>query len=141
MAKTTITEKEVKLMDYLIKKVLVEKKTLDEKEVKALQDILKKLEKIEKDKEEAEKKSLGLSEVVEHSMNKVLVKQALKESNALEFNALPVKSKAQKLKEQIDQLEKSSYFSQLKKQEAEEAEKREFEEFYAEYVRKHGKTL
>ncbi|WP_404323721.1 hypothetical protein LG298_07475 [Cytobacillus firmus] len=138
---TKITEKDAKLMDLLIKKVLVDKKTLDEKEIKALQDILKKLDTLEKEKEEAEKKSLGLSEVVEHSMNKVLVKRALKESNALEFDALPVKSKAQKLKEQIEQLEKSSYFSQLKMKEAKETKEQAFEEFYAEHVRKHGKTL
>lgn len=136
-----LTEKEIKLMDFLINKVLVEKKGLDKEEVEALQDILKKLNKADEKAEEAEKKKIGLSEVVEHSMEKALVKLALKESNALEFKALPLKSKAEKLKAKIEELQKSPQIQKALSEQAQKKEEEEFEKFYGAYVQKHGRSL
>jgi hypothetical protein len=141
---TKISEKEAKLVGYLINKVLVVKKTLNEEEMNQLKAILQKLDKIEKEHEEAEKKAIGLSEVIDNSMEKALIKLALKQSNALEFNTLPVKSKAQKLKEQIEALQNSQlgkFGEEQAKKEKERKEAEELDRYYEDWVSKNGRSL
>jgi hypothetical protein len=139
-----ITEKDVKMMKYLIDKVLVEKKTLDEEEIATLKAILKKLNDIDKEEEAKKKKAIGLSEVIDNSMEKAMIKLALKKSNAIEFEKLPVKSKAEKLKEQIEALQKSTlgkFGEEQAKKEKERKEAEELDRYYEDWVSKNGRSL
>jgi hypothetical protein len=122
-----ITEKDVKMMKYLIDKV-----------------ILKRLNDIDKEEEAKKKKAIGLSEVIDNSMEKAMIKLALKKSNAIEFEKLPVKSKAEKLKEQIEALQKSTlgkFGEEQAKKEKERKEAEELDRYYEDWVSKNGRSL
>lgn len=134
-----LTDKEAKLLGYLINKVLNEKKSLNDEEHQELKDILAKLQAYE-DKLEIEKKPT-FYEQIDLVTNRALIKTVLKKHEELKFNELPLSEKAKKLVKDIQELKNSTAIKAIQGQAKEREDAEEFERFYAEHVKRNGKSL
>jgi hypothetical protein len=136
-----LTEKELTRVGELIEKALdPDRESLQPDEVKELHALLKKVEAIhEKANKQGSKRSL--SEVIESATMIAFGKQALKVSEQIQFDKLPMGEKFSKLKKELDGLHKSPHVKALLKEKKEQEEREAFERFYEEHAKKHGRSL
>ncbi|MGE7648013.1 hypothetical protein ACQKM1_09435 [Peribacillus frigoritolerans] len=135
-----LSEKELTRIGELINKALDHSQgSLNEAEVKELHALLKRFETSHEEAKKDSKRSL--SEVIDSATTIAFAKQALKVSEQVQFDRLPLSEKFSKLKKELDGLQKSPYMKALLKERKKQEEKEAFERFYEEHARKHGRSL
>ncbi|MEC0273893.1 hypothetical protein [Peribacillus frigoritolerans] len=125
---------------YLLNKALRTNESLTIAEIKELHGYVAKIDKIMKEKQ-AKGETEDLSEVIERSVNKSMIKMALKHQKQVSFNKLPLEDKFSKLKKDIEGLHKSPHVKALLAEKKAQEEREAFERFYEEHANKHGRSL
>ncbi|CAH0256449.1 hypothetical protein SRABI80_03111 [Peribacillus frigoritolerans] len=132
--------KNLERLGFLLNKALNTNEPLSVAEIKELHALWALMEDIEKEKKEkCEQEELG--EKIDRAVNKSMIQFALKRQKQISFDKLPASEKFNKLKKELDGLQKSPYVKALLKEKKEQEEKEAFERFYEEHANKHGRSL
>ncbi|WP_338786266.1 hypothetical protein [Metabacillus sp. FJAT-53654] len=127
-------------MRFLLDKALNTSQPLSKEELEELHGYLDEIEE-EEAKRKAEGKQESLSETIEKTADKAILRYAIKTQKQKLFDEQPLAAKHFQLKQQVEKLQKSSFYMKQLEKERKQKEAEEFDRFYEDWVKKNGRTL
>lgn len=127
-------------MRFLLNKALNSSKSLSKEELEELHKYLDEIEKAEA-KRRAERKQEELSETINKAADMAMLRFAIKTHKQKLFDEQPLAVKHLQLKQEVEKLQKSSFYMKQLEKDKEAAEKAEFERYYEDWVRRNGRSL